>query len=67
MNTDPGFKKEMLLKSKKTRRNHSEKEKDLVLSHEDAEAASPEYESVCGEEDPGAALETLVTKKEDKQ
>lgn len=30
------------------------------LSHRDAEAASPEDSSVCGEEDPGSALESLV-------
>ena len=30
------------------------------LSHKDAEAASPEDSSVCGEEDPGSALESLV-------
>jgi hypothetical protein len=30
------------------------------LSHRDAEAASPEDCSVCGEEDPGSALESLV-------
>ncbi|MBU1311595.1 MAG: hypothetical protein KKE30_18900 [Gammaproteobacteria bacterium] len=32
----------------------------LPLSHKDAEAASPEDSSVCGEEDPGSALESLV-------
>ncbi|WP_213997275.1 hypothetical protein [Arsukibacterium sp.] len=30
------------------------------LSHRDAEAASPEDYSVCGEEDPGSALESMV-------
>lgn len=30
------------------------------LSHKDAEAASPEDSSVCGEEDPGSALESMV-------
>lgn len=30
------------------------------LSHKDAEAASPEDSSVCGEEDPGCALESLM-------
>ena len=33
------------------------------LSHSDAEAASPEDSSVCGEEDPGSALESLVDDK----
>ncbi|HEY9043311.1 MAG TPA: hypothetical protein VIN66_14110 [Rheinheimera sp.] len=33
------------------------------LSHRDAEAASPEDSSVCGEEDPGSALESLVDDK----
>ena len=30
------------------------------LSHRDAEAAAPEDNSVCGEEDPGSALESLM-------
>lgn len=30
------------------------------LSHRDAEAASPDDSSVCGEEDPGSALESLM-------
>jgi hypothetical protein len=30
------------------------------LSHRDAEAACPDDGSVCGEEDPGSALESLM-------
>ena len=30
------------------------------LSHRDAEAACPDDSSVCGEEDPGSALESLM-------
>ncbi|WP_290619524.1 MULTISPECIES: hypothetical protein [unclassified Arsukibacterium] len=30
------------------------------LTHRDAEAAAPEDNSVCGEEDPGSALESLM-------
>lgn len=35
-------------------------EKDTILTHKEAEAASPDDFSVCGEEDPGVALEDLV-------
>jgi hypothetical protein len=35
-------------------------EHDFVLSHQEAEAASPEDIAVCGEEDPGEGLEFLV-------
>ncbi|MCW8093002.1 hypothetical protein [Alteromonas sp. ASW11-130] len=31
-----------------------------ILSDKDAEASSPEDSSVCGEEDPGVALEEMV-------
>ncbi len=31
-----------------------------ILSDQDAEASSPEDSSVCGEEDPGVALEEMV-------
>lgn len=55
--------KKSQLKTKKIA-NIPDKEKDLVLSHKDAEAASPADEAVCGEEDPGVALETLVNKDE---
>jgi len=33
------------------------------LSHRDAEAACPDDGSVCGEEDPGSALESLMDDK----
>lgn len=36
------------------------------LSHHDAEVASPEEGSLCGEEDPGSALESLVDNEDDK-
>lgn len=34
--------------------------RDMTLSHKDAQAGSPADVSVGGEEDPGAALESLV-------
>jgi hypothetical protein len=37
------------------------------LSHHDAEVASPEDGSLCGEEDPGSALESLVDDDNDKE
>ncbi|NMH58923.1 hypothetical protein [Alteromonas ponticola] len=37
----------------------AEEEHD-ILSDQDAEASSPEDSSVCGEEDPGVALEEMV-------
>lgn len=37
------------------------------LSHHDAEVASPEDGSLCGEEDPGSALESLVDNDNDKE
>ena len=42
-----------------------EPEKDMVLTHKEAEAASPDDYAVCGEEDPGEALEGLVTHDRD--
>lgn len=36
------------------------------LSHHDAEVASPEDGSLCGEEDPGSALESLVDNEDDR-
>lgn len=38
--------------------------KDMVLTHKEAEAASPDDFSVCGEEDPGESLEGLVERGE---
>lgn len=43
-----------------TRRN----ERDLILTHHEAEAGGPMDVAACGEEDPGAALESLVTREE---
>lgn len=37
------------------------------LSHQEAEAGSAEDSSVCGEEDPGAALEFLVEENRQKK
>jgi len=37
-----------------------ETESKFVLSHKEAEAASPDDMAVCGEEDPGEGLEFLV-------
>ena len=39
-------------------------ERDLVLTHHEAEAGGPLDVAACGEEDPGAALESLVTREE---
>jgi hypothetical protein len=39
-------------------------ERDLVLTHHEAEAGGPMDVAACGEEDPGAALESLVTRDE---
>ena len=38
--------------------------RDMTLSHKDAQAGSPADMSVGGEEDPGAALESLVVTEE---
>lgn len=37
-----------------------DRERDIVLSPQDAKAGGPAGESVTGEEDPGAGLEFLV-------
>lgn len=42
--------------------NPAEHERDLILTHKDAQAASPDDIAACGEEDIGAGLEFLVTK-----
>lgn len=42
-------------------------ERERTMTDEDAEASVPEDESVCGEEDPGAALEDFVTQRENKK
>ncbi|WP_088331865.1 hypothetical protein [Lacimicrobium sp. SS2-24] len=42
------------------------KQKDEHFSHHDAEVASPEEGSLCGEEDPGAALESLIDHRDEK-
>lgn len=39
-----------------------EKQRDLVLTHKEALAGSPDNIAVCGEEDIGAGLEFLVTR-----
>lgn len=40
----------------------TEKQRDLVLTHKEALAGSPDDIAVCGEEDVGAGLEFLVTR-----
>lgn len=43
--------------------NESDKQqRDLILTHEEALAGSPDDSAACGEEDIGAGLEFLVTK-----
>lgn len=42
-------------------------EQDMILTPKEAEAASPEELSVCGEEDPGVGLESLVEKHQVKE
>lgn len=37
-------------------------DRDLVLTHSEAEAGSPADMATCGEEDPGSGLESLVTR-----
>lgn len=41
-----------------------EHERDLILTHKDAQAASPDDIAACGEEDIGAGLEFLVTRND---
>lgn len=47
---------------KSNKENTTEQPKSVrkPLPHRDAEAACPEDYSICGEEDPGSALESLV-------
>ncbi|QJR82640.1 hypothetical protein CA267_018730 [Alteromonas pelagimontana] len=45
-------------------RKRPEHERDITLNDDDAEAGGAE-ESVCGEEDPGVALEDLVTHRDE--
>lgn len=40
-------------------------ERDLVLTHAEARAGSPEDVAACGEEDPGSGLEFLVTRDDE--
>lgn len=39
-------------------------QRDLILTHHEAEVAAPMDVAICGEEDPGAALESLVMRDE---
>ena len=41
-------------------------DRDLVLSHREAEAGCPPDGTACGEEDPGSGLELLVTRGIDR-
>lgn len=47
-------------------RNTPSDDRDLVLSHDEAEAGSPPDGAACGEEDPGSGLEFLVTRRRDR-
>lgn len=38
--------------------------RDLILTHKEAEAGSPDDMAACGEEDTGAGLEFLVTRND---
>lgn len=48
----------------KTKKDKPINERDLILNHEDAQAASPDDMAACGEEDVGAGLEFLVTRND---
>ena len=48
----------------KTKKDKPRNERDLILNHEDAQAASPDDMAACGEEDVGAGLEFLVTRND---
>lgn len=48
--------------NEKTKKDKLINERDLILNHEDAQAASPDDMAACGEEDVGAGLEFLVTR-----
>src|SRR5690606_7859974 len=39
-----------------------DEDRDLVLTHREAEAGGPPDGAACGEEDPGSGLEFLVTR-----
>ncbi|WP_417549412.1 hypothetical protein [Methylophaga sp.] len=41
--------------------------RDLILTHKEAQAGSPDDMAACGEEDIGAGLEFLVTKDDHKK
>lgn len=41
--------------------------RDLILTHKEAQAGSPDDIAACGEEDIGAGLEFLVTKGDHKK
>tara|TARA_R100000655_G_scaffold85616_1_gene125534 strand:- start:442 stop:729 length:288 start_codon:yes stop_codon:yes gene_type:complete len=50
--------------NEKTKKDRPINERDLILNHEDAQAASPDDMAACGEEDVGAGLEFLVTRND---
>jgi hypothetical protein len=50
--------------NEKTKKDKLINERDLILNHEDAQAASPDDMAACGEEDVGAGLEFLVTRND---
>lgn len=41
--------------------------RDLILTHKEAQAGSPDDMAACGEEDVGAGLEFLVTEDDHKK
>ncbi|MDX1574278.1 MAG: hypothetical protein R3341_09640 [Methylophaga sp.] len=47
-----------------TNEESDENRRDLILTHKEAEAGSPEDMAACGEEDTGAGLEFLVTRND---
>lgn len=41
--------------------------RDILLTHHEAEAGSPADIAVCGEEDPGVGLEILVMREDEEE
>ena len=52
-----------ILQSELTNNHSHTHHRDFKLSHQDAQAGSSDYESILGEEDPGSALESLVSER----
>lgn len=47
-----------------TNEDSTKNRRDLILTHKEAQAGSPDDMAACGEEDIGAGLEFLVTRNE---